>query len=73
MLDRLSDWARPTLDDAIRRISKETGARGPALYQPLRIALTGREHGPALGAVLVVQGRKAVLATLRDTVGALGV
>ena len=73
ILEQMETWERKSIDDAIRQIGRETGARGPALYQPLRIALTGREHGPALGAVLVVQGRETVLAALRDYASTDGV
>lgn len=72
-LSQIDVWKRKSIDDAIRRVGSETGRRGAALYQPLRIALTGREHGPALGAVLVVQGREAVLATLREGASKPGV
>jgi glutamyl-tRNA synthetase len=33
-------------------IRAATGARGPALYKPLRLALTGRDHGPELAPLL---------------------
>jgi glutamyl-tRNA synthetase len=41
--------------------------KGRALFEPLRLALTGREHGPPLPAVIIVQGRDGVLARLRLT------
>ena len=33
---------------AARRVAKETGMSGRALFQPLRMALTGEDHGPEL-------------------------
>jgi glutamyl-tRNA synthetase len=51
---------------AIQKIGAESGVKGRALYEPLRRALTGREHGPPLAAVLYVQGRDTVLRHLND-------
>ena len=41
-----------------------TGRKGKGLFMPLRKALTGLEHGPEMGAVLPLIGRKAVLERL---------
>ncbi len=45
------DGELTTVDDfkaAARRIGEQTGRRGRALFQPLRNALTGEDHGPEL-------------------------
>ncbi len=45
------DGELTTIDDfkaAARRIGEATGRRGRALFQPLRNALTGEDHGPEL-------------------------
>jgi glutamyl-tRNA synthetase len=42
-----------------------TGKKGRALYHPLRLALTGREHGPELARLLPLIGRERALARLR--------
>ena len=49
----LSTWGAWT--DAIK---KETGAKGRALFHPLRLALTGEEAGPELKVLLPMIGRK---------------
>ncbi|KAF0227688.1 MAG: glutamyl-tRNA [Beijerinckiaceae bacterium] len=41
-----------------------TGRKGKALFMPLRLALTGRDSGPELKAVLPLLGRSAVLSRL---------
>lgn len=52
-------------DDGFRaaaaRVSEQTGARGRALYHPLRLALTGREAGPELAALVPLLERGAAL------------
>jgi glutamyl-tRNA synthetase len=41
-----------------------TGRKGRALFMPLRLALTGLEHGPELKGLLPLLGRASVLARL---------
>lgn len=48
----------------IGAIQARTGRKGKALFMPLRLALTGRETGPELKAVLPLLGRSAVLSRL---------
>ncbi len=53
---------------AFRQISAAAGAatglKGPALFKPLRAALTGRLDGPDLGALLPVMGEASVRSRL---------
>ncbi len=46
-------------------IQKETGIKGKALYQPIRLALTGEEHGPELGLIAYVLGKEEVITRLK--------
>ncbi len=46
-------------------LSAETGRRGRALFMPLRLALTGRDHGPDMAVLLPLIGRERALARLR--------
>jgi glutamyl-tRNA synthetase len=41
-----------------------TGAKGKALFMPLRKALTGKEHGPEMGKILPLIGRDKAYARL---------
>ncbi|WP_419827255.1 glutamate--tRNA ligase [Sphingomonas sp.] len=45
-------------------LKAETGRKGRALYLPLRRALTGREHGPDMAALLPLIGRERTLRRL---------
>ena len=47
-----------------KALQARTGLKGKALFMPLRLALTGRESGPELRAVLPLLGRSAVLSRL---------
>ncbi|MDE2301025.1 MAG: glutamate--tRNA ligase [Sphingomonadales bacterium] len=46
-----------------------TGRKGKALFLPLRQALTGRDHGPDMAALLPLIGREAALRRLHDATG----
>jgi len=46
-------------------VKQATGTKGKALFQPLRLALTGREHGPELKLLLPLIGRERALARLK--------
>ena len=48
-----------------KAVAAATGAKGRALYHPLRLALTGREHGPELAKLLPLIGRARALARLK--------
>lgn len=60
-LAALPEWRAPAIGRAIRAAGREAGARGPALFHPVRKAVTGRESGPDLGQVLGVYGRDETL------------
>lgn len=65
--ERLSSaepWEPGTIEAAIKAAGREAGRSGRALYLPVRVALTGEEHGPSLPAVAVAQGRQGVLERL---------
>jgi glutamyl-tRNA synthetase len=49
----------------IATLSERTGRKGQALYRPLRLALTGREHGPRLLDLIALIGPERALRRLR--------
>jgi glutamyl-tRNA synthetase len=49
-------------------IAAATGAKGRALYHPLRLALTGEDQGPEMAALLPLIGRARALARLARVV-----
>src|SRR5690606_42120129 len=68
-LASLPEWEDSAIDAAVREAGAGVGARGRALFEPLRIALTGEEHGPPLSKVAAVLGRAAVLDLLDAAIG----
>jgi glutamyl-tRNA synthetase len=57
-------WDGSTWERWADNIKQATGAKGKTLFQPLRLALTGRAHGPELKVLLPLIGRKRALARL---------
>ncbi|WP_439514186.1 glutamate--tRNA ligase [Oceanibaculum nanhaiense] len=57
-------WDTATWKGWTKSVQEATGRKGKALFLPLRLALTGREHGPELANLLPLIGRKRVLERL---------
>jgi len=57
-------WDHSTWGAWTARLKELTGRKGRALFHPLRLALTGREAGPELAALLPLIGRAKALARL---------
>jgi glutamyl-tRNA synthetase len=51
-------WHEATWEVWTRAVREATGRKGKELFLPLRLALTGREHGPELRALLPLIGRR---------------
>lgn len=45
-------WTQETWSDWAAAVRAATGRKGRGLFQPLRRALTGRDHGPDMGALM---------------------
>ena len=61
---RAIDWAGDPWHALTDRLKTETGRKGKALFLPLRRALTGRDHGPDMAALLPLIGRGRAIARL---------
>jgi glutamyl-tRNA synthetase len=57
-------WDQETWGVWTKAVSVETGAKGRGLFHPLRLALTGLEHGPELKKLLPLIGRERSKARL---------
>jgi glutamyl-tRNA synthetase len=60
----LEPWDGETWSAWSSAVKQATGAKGKALFAPLRLALTGREHGPELKQLLPLIGRTRAAARL---------
>lgn len=55
------DWGQDVWRDLTGALKAETGRKGKALFLPLRLALTGMNHGPDMAELLLVIGRDRAL------------
>ncbi|MGL4395834.1 MAG: glutamate--tRNA ligase [Hyphomicrobium sp.] len=62
-------WTEDTWGQWTSAIKAKTGAKGRALFHPLRLALTAVESGPELKALLPLIGRQRALDRLAGKVG----
>jgi glutamyl-tRNA synthetase len=59
-------WNGTTWETWTQALKAATGRRGRQLFHPLRLALTGTDHGPELKALLPLIGRRTVERRLRS-------
>ena len=63
------DWSQSPWPQLVERLRRGSGRGGKALFRPLRQALTGRESGPEMAALLPLIGREEAVARLRAAAG----
>lgn len=59
------DWNEGIWKALTGALGAETGRKGKSLFLPLRLALTGREHGPDMNALLPLIGKERAVARLK--------
>lgn len=60
------DWSGDVWHALTGVLKESTGRKGKSLFLPLRRALTGRDHGPDMAALLPLIGRERALARLES-------
>ena len=63
------DWSEAPWAALTATLKASTGRKGKALFLPLRLALTGQDHGPEMAALLPLIGRERAIARLRLAAG----
>jgi glutamyl-tRNA synthetase len=63
-------WDATTWGSWTGALKASTGRKGKVLFLPLRLALTGEEHGPDLATLLPLIGRERAALRLRLSSGA---
>lgn len=58
------DWSSDPWHALTGALKEATGRKGKPLFLPLRLALTGREHGPDMAALLPLIGKNRALSRL---------
>ncbi len=65
------DWSADTAKEALSETAKAAGAKPGQLMFPLRVALSGRGHGPDLGDMLDLLGKERCVTRVRTFSGML--
>jgi glutamyl-tRNA synthetase len=63
------DWADQPWAALTAALKTATGRKGKPLFLPLRLALTGQDHGPEMAALLPLIGRDRAIERLRAAAG----
>ena len=64
--EALSEWSADAAKSALNETVTTAGAKPGQLMFPLRVALSGRAHGPDLGDMLDLLGRDRCVKRVRD-------
>ncbi len=65
VVEGLAEWNVEAVKSTLRSVGDRLGIRGRQLYQPVRVALTGRLHGPELPIIAAILDRDQCAARLR--------
>lgn len=60
-LAALEEFTPENIKYAIKAVQKKTGNKGKKLFMPIRVAVTGEEHGPELPNVIKLLGKEKVI------------
>ena len=60
-LEKLTEWNIESIANVINVVKEKTGVKGKLLYMPIRIKISGVEHGPELPDEIYLIGREKVL------------
>jgi glutamyl-tRNA synthetase len=72
VLAKVEPYDQATLERAVHDYAEQTGRKMGDVVNPLRVAVTGQAVGPGLYDCLVIVGRDAVGARIRETIAFLG-
>ncbi len=64
-LSKLDSWDVESIANVINIVKEKTGVKGKLLYMPIRIKISGVEHGPELPDEIYLIGREKVLKRLK--------
>lgn len=68
VLDVIEEYSGRHLKEAIKELSKITGAKGKELYMPIRAAITGMTKGPELDELFQFMGKDFILKRIKHVI-----
>ncbi len=70
--EKIDEWSAELAKEALNDVAKAAEAKAGQLMFPLRIALSGRAHGPDLGDILNLLGQDRCVTRVRNFAQSLG-
>ncbi|MGE8207222.1 glutamate--tRNA ligase [Heyndrickxia sp. NPDC080065] len=68
-INGLEEYNADEIKNAIKSVQKSTGHKGKKLFMPIRVAVTGQEHGPDLPKAIQLLGKEKIIKRLEDIIG----
>ena len=65
-LRTIETWDRDIIKEAMMKMGDDLGVKGKQLMMPIRLAVTGHEHGPDIASILKIFGREKSILRLED-------
>jgi glutamyl-tRNA synthetase len=66
-----TDWTLEAIDKTLRAKAKEMGLKAGQLFQPIRVAITGRKHAPGIFETVYHVGREKCLSRITRAINLL--
>lgn len=64
LFSQSTELTEESVKAVIKAVGKQTGLKGKFIFQPLRVGITGKTHGPELHQIIPVIGKERTLARL---------
>lgn len=61
-----NDWETVTIKSLMMQTGEEVGVKGKKLMMPIRIATTGKQHGPDIASILKIFGKEKTLQRIKE-------
>ena len=66
--ENVPEWNGDVFRSVMKQVQKRTGAKGKELWMPVRMALTGRPHGPELVKIVEILGLERCRQFIRNAI-----
>lgn len=63
----------PNVKALFKTVQKTTGLKGKDVFMPVRVALTGNQHGPELTEIIPLFGKEKCVAMVKDSAAKVGI
>ena len=65
-IESITDWTQENIKSQVNALGSELDLKGKTLFAPIRMAVSGQEHGPDLSSIIMIYGKDKVLSRLGE-------